>query len=91
MRSSSLEAWICWIQFWWLEADDWVTCFLNLMMYELGMTSAFVDERMGAASPCMVLTVGAAAAVAARARAIRPLIVSEERKGSKSKEPADFF
>lgn len=53
------------------------------MMYELGTTSAFDDERMGAASPWMVLvlTVGAAAAVAAMARAMRPLIVDDKEGG----------
>jgi hypothetical protein len=74
-----------WIQVWWSEADDSVTCFLNLMMYELGITSEFDEERMGAASPWMVWWLaGAATAQAANERAIRPLMVTEWRRRSRS-------
>lgn len=43
-----------WTHEWWSEAEDSVTWSLNLIMYELGMTSALEEERMGAASPWMV-------------------------------------
>ena len=50
------------------------------------MTSAFEDERMGAASPWMDswLNLGAAAAHAASERAIRPLIVTPKEGDQKS-------
>jgi hypothetical protein len=58
------------------------------MMYELGMCSAFEEERMGAASPWMVSneTLGAAAAQAASERAKMPLIVNQKDR-AKSIDP----
>ncbi len=73
-----------WIQVWCDETEASLTCFLNLMMYELGTTSALDDERMGAESPWMVSkeTFGAAAAQAASERATRPLMVTDCRAGT---------
>lgn len=61
------------------------------MRYELGMTSALEDERMGAASPWMVswLKDGAAAAQAANERVTRPLIV-KRKEGARSEQSCDL-